>query len=94
MRYTKGEDLLQTYADGETDSGGTALRNSCGKCSSPLTVVLPHRENITGIVAGSANGDISEVWKPQTEVYCKDRPKWLPDLGVAQYNVMPSPPQA
>lgn len=47
---------------------------------------LPQR-NGKAILVGTIDGDVSELWKPQLEVYCKDRPKWLPDLGVKQFHL-------
>ena len=85
----KGEDLLLAYADNATDSGETFLRNSCSCCGSALTLVVPHRRNMTGIMVGSVNEDVSEEWKPQLEIYCKARPKWLPDCEVIQHNTSP-----
>ncbi|KAI0092514.1 Mss4-like protein [Irpex rosettiformis] len=87
VRYTKGEDALKTYADGATDRGSILLRNSCAECSAALTVVPTYHADSVGVMVGSVDGDVSEVWKPKSEVYCKDRPKWLPDLEVKQYDI-------
>ncbi|KAI0775479.1 Mss4-like protein [Irpex lacteus] len=90
ISYTKGQDTLGIYDDTETARGVTLRRNFCPTCGSSLTVVLTAREEMTGVAVGTLEGDIYEMWKPQAELYCKRRPKWLPDFGVTQFELTPN----
>lgn len=89
MRFTKGEELLKTYADSDTGSGRTIHRKFCPNCGSPILATIPGRTDICGITAGTFDGEVSDAWKPQLEVMCKDRPKWLPDTGLKQFETTP-----
>ncbi|KAI0092513.1 Mss4-like protein [Irpex rosettiformis] len=90
VHFTQGQDTLSTYTDTDTFRGTTLLRNFCPTCGSNLTAVLTSRHELTGVTAGTIEGDICEVYKPQIEVYCKDRPKWLPELGMKQFDITPN----
>ncbi|KAI0092516.1 Mss4-like protein [Irpex rosettiformis] len=89
IRFTKGEEHLKAYADSNTGSGRTILRRFCSNCGSPIIATILGRTDICGITVGTVDGDVSETWKPQLEVMCKDRPVWLPDTGLKQYETTP-----
>ncbi|KAI0737141.1 Mss4-like protein [Irpex lacteus] len=89
FRLTKGEDTLRTFLDDATDSGTAVHRSFCPSCGSTLAVGITHNDDRVGILAGTVDDDVSGLWKPEFEVYCKDRPKWLPDLGIKQYTASP-----
>ncbi|KAI0092515.1 Mss4-like protein [Irpex rosettiformis] len=87
ITFTKGEDLQKLYADGNTTSGGIITRSFCPNCGSHLSAVgsLPDGKVIFVVPAGIVDEDISGSWKPQTELFCKSRPKWLPNTGFEQH---------
>ena len=89
VRFTKGKELLKAYEDNGTGSGRAILRHFCPNCGSPVMATIPGRTDICGITAGTLDGDVSDTWKPQLEVMCKDRPKWLPDIGLKQFETTP-----
>ena len=45
---------------------------------------------MTGVTAGTIEGDICEEYKPQVELYCRGRAKWLPDLEMKQFETIPN----
>ena len=90
VHFTSGESSIRTYTDNETFRGTTLLRNFCSTCGSNLTAVLTSRDGMTGVTAGTIEGDICEEYKPQVELYCRGRAKWLPDLEMKQFETIPN----
>ncbi|KAI0337032.1 hypothetical protein BDW22DRAFT_1340609 [Trametopsis cervina] len=81
VHITAGEDLLKTYEDTATLGGVPVHKKFCSNCGSSLIVFQPARPVITVVTSGTIVGDVSEKWKPMMEVFCKNRAKWLPDMG-------------
>jgi hypothetical protein len=88
IHFTKGEALLKTYEDKATSRGSTVQRQFCSQCGSPMLITVPSHTDICCVVAGAFEGDVSEIWKPTLEVYCKDRSKWLPDVGIPRHDTL------
>ena len=80
VRFIKGEDLLKTYEDKATTRGKIVYRRFCPDCGSSLVIAKAHNPDIFFVPCGVVDGDVSDVWKPTMEVFCKDRPKWMPDV--------------
>lgn len=79
-----GEDLLKTYHDSRTESGGTLARSFCSNCGSPLFVTNkanPHIKDAIIVPAGTMDlGAEDDQWAPQREVFTKRRAEWLPKI--------------
>lgn len=41
------------------------------------------------VPAGVVEGDVSESWKPEIEVFCMRRARWLPDTRIARHETVP-----
>ncbi|KAI0699843.1 Mss4-like protein [Cytidiella melzeri] len=89
IRFVKGESLLQTYEDSATVRGTTLQRKFCSNCGSSLIITSTQRADLAAVPVGVVDGDISDIWAPKVEVFCKDRSKWLPDLGCRRSETMP-----
>ncbi|KAI0337033.1 hypothetical protein BDW22DRAFT_1364580 [Trametopsis cervina] len=81
VRLITGQHLLKTYEDTATKRGSRIQRKFCSNCGSPLIIIQPARPALIVINSGGVIGDVSEMWKPTMEVFCKNKAKWLPDMG-------------
>ena len=54
-----------------------------------MLVTAPNRTDFCAVMAGNIEGDVSEIWKPAVEVFCKNRPNWLPDMDIPRHDTMP-----
>ncbi|KAI0699841.1 DUF636 domain protein [Cytidiella melzeri] len=81
IRFVKGEALLKTYEDSATLRGTTVQRKFCSNCGCSLIITSSQRPELAAVPTGGVDDDVSEMWAPKVEVFCRSRPKWLPDLG-------------
>lgn len=77
--------------DSKTTSGGALGRGFCSNCGSHTMNVgtLPNGSQIYAVPAGTIDGDVSESWKPQMELFCRSRASWLPDTGLVRNDTVP-----
>ncbi|KAI0699844.1 Mss4-like protein, partial [Cytidiella melzeri] len=89
IRVAKGENLLKTYKDSATIRGNTVHRQFCSNCGCSLMVTFPKSPEMLGVPLGGLDEDVSKIWKPTEEVFCKGRLKWLPDMGCRCSETVP-----
>jgi hypothetical protein len=81
IRITEGEILLKKYLDTATTSKVPMERIFCSNCGCSLLVSSLSTPNVLGVLAGGVDTNVAEIWKPQVEMWCRNKPMWLPDIG-------------
>lgn len=84
-----GHSDLRTYDDTSSDSGATVRRTFCMNCGS--SVYSENEVKFPGgfiVSAGTMSLIDGLEWKPQLELYCKNRGSWMRTEGTQQMKEM------